>query len=102
MKLGWGGLGTRLSGVSEPARVVLWAAVLAALGLALALQAWRGREQTAELRRRSAALDGRIARIKGANQAMRDEVSALENDPVYVESVLRRWNRAGTGERLVE
>ncbi len=102
MKLSWGLFRGPSPAVGEQARAVLWGAVLAVLGGLLASQAWRGRAEAAEVQRQSSALDRQIARMKGANQAMREEVRALESDPVYIESVLRRWKRAGTGERTVE
>jgi hypothetical protein len=60
-----------------------------------------GRERAA-LQREGMAMDADIDRLRRANQAMRDEVRALESDPVYVESILRRWRRVGAGEKVVE
>jgi len=87
----WGGAGR-----------ALWAASLGLLGLALVAHAVRAGKEGAELERRSAALARETDRVRRDNQALRDEVRALEGDPVYVESLLRRWKMAGRGERVVE
>jgi len=47
-------------------------------------------------------MDREIERLRRANQALRDEIRALDSDPVYVESLLRRWKMIGTSERNVE
>jgi hypothetical protein len=52
--------------------------------------------------REGAAMDREIGRLRGANQALRDEMRALDSDPVYVESLLRRWKMIGPSERIVE
>ena len=98
MRLVWG-LWGRLSG---PAGRVLWSASLAFLGVVLAVHAARAQGEVVELERRSGALGRQIERAHRDNQSLRDELQALERDPVYVESLLRRWKMAGRGERVVE
>lgn len=93
------GLWERLSG---PVGRVLWSGSLTLLGLAFAMHAARAQGEGAELERRSGALQREIERVRRDNQSLRDELHALEADPVYVESLLRRWKMAGRGERVVE
>ncbi len=84
------------------ARGAGWALLLGALGALLAAQALAARREAGETSRQGAALDAEIERARRANASLRDELRALEGDPVYVESLLRRWKRAGSGERIVE
>lgn len=80
----------------------IWAVAPGLLAVVLVAQAARaGRERT-EIRRRGEALDREVERVRRGNQALRDEVRALQTDPVYIESLLRRWKMAGSGERVVE
>jgi hypothetical protein len=81
---------------------LVWGVSIAMLGGALLVLAARAPQETGELERRSGDLDREIERVKRANQGMADELHALETDPVYVEALLRRWKRAGAGERIVE
>jgi orotate phosphoribosyltransferase len=84
------------------ARTAVWVGVTAGLSALLAVQALASRREGIDLRRRCAALDRDIERARRTNQALRDEVRALETDPVYVESLLRRWRMAGAREQVVE
>jgi cell division protein FtsB len=102
MKLDWGRWKSVWAPCAERVRTAVWAGALGLLGLVLAVQAERAGREGAELTRRSAALDRDLERLRRANQALRDEVRALETDPLYVESLLRRWKMVGGGERLVE
>ena len=87
---------------SAPVGRALWGGSTGLLALALAVHAVRAQGEGTELERRSAALGCEIERVRRDNQALRDELRALETDPVYVESLLRRWKMAGRGERVVE
>ncbi len=98
MKLDWG----RLKGPAERAGSGFLAVSLAVLGFALAAVALRAEHEGSEMGRRSAALGREIEQVRRGNRALRDELKALETDPVYVESLLRRWRMAGPGERVVE
>jgi len=80
----------------------LWLGSPVLLGVALSAYGLRAEREGAELARRSAGLDHQILQVRRDNQALRDELKALEADPVYVESLLRRWKMAGRGERVVE
>ena len=84
------------------ARSAVGTAALAGLAVLLAAQAAGARRERETVARESAALDRDLERMKRANQALRDEVRALEADPVYVESLLRRWKMVGPSERVVE
>lgn len=98
MRLDWG----YWKGLAERAGAAAWAVVPGLLALALAAHAVRAGQEGSDLERRSAALAAQIERVRRENQAHRDELRALENDPVYLESLLRRWRMAGPGERVVE
>ena len=80
----------------------LWGLSLALLAATLLSQATRVRGESLELSRREAELDREIGRMRRANESMRQELRALEVDPVYVESLQRRWKMVSDGERLVE
>jgi hypothetical protein len=88
--------------VSAPVGRTLWGFSLGLLALVLVAHAVRAQGEGVELERRSAALGRDLERVRRDNQALRDELRALETDPVYVESLLRRWKMAGRGERVVE
>jgi len=77
-------------------------AALAGLAVLLAAQAAGARREREVVAREGAAIDRETARLRRANQALRDEIRALDSDPVYVEAVLRRWKRVGPSERIVE
>jgi|SRR6185295_18197775 len=102
MQLDWGLLKVRAGECLVQARNVAGTALLAGLAVLLAAQAAGARREREVVAREGAALDREIARLKGANQSLRDEIRALESDPVYVESLLRRWKMVGPSERIVE
>lgn len=88
--------------LGSAAGAAAWAGVVTLLAAALVVQGGRSRGEAAALEARSAALDREIGELRRRNRDLRDEVLALESDPVYVEALLRRWKRVGEGERLVE
>lgn len=92
----------RLTRWGEGALRGTWALALGLLGLVLAGEACRAREEGARASRQEAAVAREMGRLRRENTALRDELRALESDPAYVEALLRRWKRAGPGERLVE
>lgn len=98
MKLDWG----RWKGGAERVGAGFLAVSLGVLGVVLAATAVRAGREGSEMERCSAVLDREIGRVRSENRALRDEIKALESDPVYVESLLRRWRMAGPGERVVE
>jgi cell division protein FtsB len=102
MQLDWAQVRVRAGEWLVQARNVAGTAVLAGLAFLLAAQAAGARREREVVAREGAALDREIARLKGANQSLRDEIRALESDPVYVESLLRRWKMVGPSERIVE
>lgn len=102
MRPDWAGWKARARGLASGAGAAAWGIVVALLAAALAAQAGRGGGEAAELRARAAEIDREIGTMRRRNRDLRDEVRALETDPVYVESLLRRWKRVGEGERLVE
>lgn len=102
MQLDWGLLKVRAGEWLVAARNVAGTAVLTGLAVLLAAQAAGARREREVVAREGAALDREIARLKTANQSLRDEIKALDSDPVYVESLLRRWKMVGPSERIVE
>ena len=102
MQLGWGRIGDSLRALAGPARVALGTAVAAALAIGLAVHAAESGREAGGIARRAAAVDRDLERARTRNTALREELKALQEDPVYLESLLRRWRRAGEGERVVE
>ena len=102
MQLDWGRFRARAGTWFKGARNVAGAAALAGLAVVLAAQAAGARREREVVARESAAIDREVARLRRANQALRDEIRALDSDPVYVEAVLRRWKRVGPSERIIE
>ena len=102
MQLDWGRIGVRAGEWFARAKAVAGTATLAGLAVLLAAQAAGARREREVVARQGAALDREIDRVRRANQALRDEVRALDADPVYVESLLRRWKMVGPSERVVE
>jgi cell division protein FtsB len=95
MKLDWGMLGPGAARAAAAAAVLI-------LGGLLAAQAAEARKERVALERRHAAADRELERARRRSQSMKDELRALEQDPAYVESLLRRWNRAAPSEKIVE
>lgn len=102
MTLGARVWGERLAGAAGRLRGPLWGIAVGLLMAGLAGLALGTRRETSRLRLERAALARRIEDLRRANQALRDEVRALETDPVYVESVLRSWKHVAHGERLID
>lgn len=102
MQLDWAKLKVSAWAGLAVARNVLGTAALAGLAVLLAAQAANARRERETVARDCATMDREIERLKRANQALRDEIRALDADPVYVEAVLRRWKRVGPSERVVE
>ncbi|HLY09550.1 MAG TPA: hypothetical protein VKW04_09630 [Planctomycetota bacterium] len=102
MQLDWGRFGVCAGEWLARARTVAATAGLAGLAVVLAAQAAGARREHEQVAREGAVLDRDLQRVRRANQALRDEVRALEADPVYVEALLRRWKMVGPSERVVE
>jgi cell division protein FtsB len=102
MQLDWGRFRTGAGVGLVMARKVLGTAALAGLAVLLAAQAANARRERETVARECATLDRDIERLKRSNQALRDEIRALDSYPVYVEALLRRWKRVGPSERVVE
>ena len=102
MQLDWGRLKVSAGAGLAVARKVIGTAALVGLAVLLAAQAASARRERETVARECATIDRDIDRLKRANQALRDEIRALEADPVYVEALLRRWKRVGPLERVVE
>lgn len=100
--LGWDRVRDILRALGAPARAAAGVLAAAALLAAFAHHAAGTGREAAGLAKRAETLDRELAREKERNRALRAELRALDEDPVYVESILRRWRRAGENERVVE
>ncbi len=102
MQLDWGTFRDRAavwSGRAGSAAVVI--AVLMLGGLLVA-QSAEARRERAGIERQHRALDRDLERAKRRHQDLRGEIQALASDPVYVESLLRRWRMSAPAEKIVE
>jgi cell division protein FtsB len=102
MQLDWGLWKGRAGAWLSGARNLAGAAALAGLALVLAAQAAGARREREAVAREAAAMDREIERLRRTNQALRDEIRALDSDPVYIESLLRKWKMIGPAEKNVE
>ena len=102
MQLDWGRFRTGAGAALGVARKVLGTAALVGLAVLLAAQAASARREREVVARECATIDRDIERLKRSNQALRDEMRALDSDPVYVEALLRRWKMIGPSEKNVE
>jgi hypothetical protein len=102
MQLDWGRFRERAGAWLSGARTLAVGAALAGLAVALGTQAAGARREREAVARETAVMDREIGRLRRTNQALRDEIRALDSDPVYVESLLRRWKMIGPSERNVE
>ena len=102
MQLDWGHFRERAGSWAIGARNLAGTAALVGLACVLAAQAAGSRREREAVAREAAAMDRDIERLRRTNQALRDEIRALDSDPVYVESLLRRWKMIGPSERNVE
>src|SRR5690242_13874789 len=80
MQLDWCRIKVTAGAWLTQARNVAGVAALAGLAVLLASQAANARREREVVAREGAALDREIERMKRANQALRDEVRALEAD----------------------
>ena len=79
----------------------LWALAVLMLAGVLSWSAWSARAEVSGLEQRRDALQREVDRARGENRTLREELRALEEDPVYVESLLRKRKRAAPGERIL-
>jgi hypothetical protein len=84
-------------------RVLAVVGTLGALALVflLLVGVWEGHQEALRHDRRNAELEREKAQRQGEIDAMRAEIRALEEDPVYIESALWRAKMIGPGEKLV-
>lgn len=79
-----------------------WVAVAALLAAALAWRAADAHRANAALYRRLCETEAELARQEAERERLRAELEALENDPMYVETLLRRVRLVEPGELLIE
>lgn len=86
----------------SPWRSLLWGALAGALALALVVKAVDAHGRNADLHRRIQAAQDELDRIRREETRMRAELKALDEDPLYLESVLKRPPAGRPREPVVE
>lgn len=81
---------------------IAMAAAFVAAGSLLVVEIVRANRDVVRQSRRRETVDREIERIRAQNDSLRAEIRSLEEDPVFVESVLRQRKRVGPGEAIVE
>tara|TARA_Y100000588_G_scaffold336794_1_gene377825 strand:+ start:193 stop:492 length:300 start_codon:yes stop_codon:yes gene_type:complete len=71
------------------------------LGVALGWDLWEARKDTETSYREWKQADQELQRLLEENRRLGKELYALQNDPVYIESVLRQWRMARPGETVL-
>jgi len=87
---------------STPWRSLLWGTLAAALAVSLVVKAVDAHGRNAALHRRLTATQLEVERIRGDQSRMRAELRALNDDPLYVESALKRAPAGTPREPVVE
>ncbi len=77
------------------------AGFLSLLGIALGWDLWEARQETEVSFREWREADRDLERLLEENRRLERELQALQNDPVYIESVLRQWKMAHPGETIL-
>jgi hypothetical protein len=83
-------------------RTLLWGGLAIGLAIALALKAVDAHGRNAALYRKLKAAQAELDRVEGDERRMRSELKALNEDPIYRESVLDRPVGARSNEPVVE
>src|SRR5207248_3908010 len=87
MQLDWGRFRARAGAWLQGVRNLAGMVAVAALALLLAVQAAGARHERIAVAREEAAMDREMERLRRTNRALRDEIRALDSDPVYVEAL---------------
>ena len=74
---------------------------LLSLGAALVLDLWEARKETEKSYQEWKQVNRELERLLEENRQLEKELYALQNDPVYIESVLRQWRMARPGETVL-
>jgi hypothetical protein len=83
-------------------RVILWGALAGALAISLAVKAVDAHGRNAGIHRRIKATEAELDRIRRDENRMRAELKALNEDPLYVDSVLKRPASGRPQEPVIE
>lgn len=102
MKLGSGAGKRGMEGWADRGLRGLWSVALVLLGVVLVREVDRSFREGRQVSLGEKAAAREAARLRRENEVLREELRALENDPAYVEALLRRWKKAASGERVVE
>jgi hypothetical protein len=82
-------------------RSLLWGTLSCALALTLVAKAVDAHGRNAVLHRRLVDTERELERIQRDENRMRAELRALQEDPLYLQSMIER-TPAGTGEPVIE
>ena len=75
-----------------------WGVLAGALALVLAVRGWDAHLRNAEVVGELGRVESDLERIRADQARLKSELRALQEDPVYVESVLR-WMQSAEGIR---
>ena len=87
---------------ASPWRALLWGGLAAALAISLVVKAVDAHGRNAAVHRRLKATQDELDRIQRDESRMRAELKALNEDPLYLESVLKRPAAGGPRTPVVE
>ena len=99
---------TRLMGAEgvfeaeSPFRGWLWGLLGAAVALVLVVRGAEAHQRNAELHRKVVRAQAELEALEFERNRMRDEIRALNEDPLYIDSVLKRRPAGESSEPVVE
>ena len=86
----------------SPWRALMWGALAGILAISLVLKAVEAHGRNAGLHRRLKATEAELDRVLADEARMRAELKALNEDPLYLESVIQRAPAGRPGAPVVE
>jgi len=86
----------------SPLRSLLWGVLAAVLGISLIVKAVDAHGRNAALHRRLKATEAELDRIQADKGRMSAELKALNEDPLYLDSMLQRTAAGNPREPVVE
>ncbi|HEU4339163.1 MAG TPA: hypothetical protein VFS19_03770 [Planctomycetota bacterium] len=90
------------SKTESPLRALLWGALAAVLGVSLVVKAVDAHGRNAALHRRLKSTEAELERIQADQGRMRAELKALNEDPLYLDSMMQRTAAGNPREPVVE
>jgi len=86
----------------SPFRGWLWGVLGAAVALVLVVRGVEAHHRNAELHRKVVRAQAELDALGAERSRMRDEIRALTDDPLYIDSVLKRRPAGDSSEPVVE